>query len=350
MYAGRLRIDPDRLRTFASAVYRGAGLAGPDAELVADTLVQADLWGHQSHGTLRLDWYRKRILAGTLKADARPELVTDAGAVAVLDGRDAAGQVLARRAMEEAIARAKRHGVGVVAVRDSNHFGTAMYFTRMAAAAGCIGFLSTNASPAMAPWGGRAKAVGNNPWSLAAPAGRHPPMILDIANTAVARGKVYLARQRGERIPEGWALDAEGRPTTDPRAAIEGIIQPMAGHKGYGIAVMMDVLSGVLTGSGFAGEVHGPYQARERSRCGHLAMALRIEAFQPRAEFDARMERYVADLKAVPLAPGAAEVFYPGEIEARNDARHRARGLDLPEATLADLRAVAAETGIAFEG
>ena len=343
------RTDPDRLRAFAAAVYRQAGLAAPDAELVADTLVQADLWGHQSHGTLRLDWYRKRILAGTLNAGARPELVTDAGAAAVLDGRDGAGQALAKRAMEEAIARAKRHGVGVVAVRESNHFGTAMYFTRLAAAAGCVGFLSTNASPAMAPWGGRAKAVGNNPWSVAAPAGRHPPMILDIANTAVARGKVYLARQRGERTPEGWALDAEGRPTTDPRAAIEGIIQPMAGHKGYGISVMMDVLSGVLTGSGFAAEVQGPYQARERSRCGHLAMALDIEAFQPLADFQARMERYVAELKAVPLAPGAAEIFYPGEIEARNDVRHRARGLDLPEATLADLAAVARETGIPLE-
>jgi len=344
-----VRIDPDRLRAFASAVYRRAGLPEPDAELLADSLVQADLWGHPSHGVLRLDWYRKRILAGTLKPDARPELVTDAGAVAVLDGRDGAGQVLAKRAMEEAIARARRHGVGVVAVRESNHFGTAMYFTRMAAAAGCVGFLSTNASPAMAPWGGRAKAVGNNPWSLAAPAGRHPPMILDIANTAVARGKVYLARQRGERIPEGWALDADGRPTTDPRAAIEGLIQPMAGHKGYGIAVMMDVLSGVLTGSGFAAEVQGPYQARERSRCGHLAMALHIEAFQPLAEFGARMERYVAELKDVPLAPGAAEVFYPGEIESRNDARHRARGLDLPEATLADLAAVSRESGVALE-
>ncbi|HEX3096394.1 MAG TPA: Ldh family oxidoreductase [Usitatibacter sp.] len=344
-----MRIDSGRLRAFASAVYRRAGLAAPDAELLADSLVQADLWGHQSHGVLRLDWYRKRILAGTIKADARPQLATDAGAVAVLDGDDAAGQVLAKRAMEEAIARAKRHGVGVVGVRESNHFGTAMYFSRMAAAAGCVGFLSTNASPAMAPWGGRARAVGNNPWSIAAPAGRHASMILDIANTAVARGKVYLARQRGERLPEGWALDAEGRPTTDPRAAIEGIILPMAGHKGYGITVMMDVLSGVLTGSGFAGDVQGPYQARGRSRCGHLAMALHVEAFQPLADFNARMERYIADLKAVPLAPGAAEIFYPGEIEARNDARHRERGLDLPEATLDDLRSVARESGVPFD-
>jgi hypothetical protein len=135
--------------------------------------------------------------------------------------------------MGEAIARARAHGIGAVTVRNSNHFGTAMYYTRVAAHAGCIGFLSTNASPSMAPWGGRAKVVGNNPWSIAAPAGRHGVMVLDIANTGVARGKVYLARQRGERIPEGWAMDAQGKPTTDPAAAIEGIILPMAGHKGY---------------------------------------------------------------------------------------------------------------------
>jgi LDH2 family malate/lactate/ureidoglycolate dehydrogenase len=343
------RADPDRLREFAAAVYRACGVAPPDADLIADTLVQADLWGHSSHGVLRLDWYRQRILAGTMRAVTQPETVLDGGATAVIDGRDGIGQVLAKRAMEDAVARAQRHGVGVVAVRDSNHFGTAMYYTRIAAEQGCIGFLSTNASPAMAPWGGRAKAVGNNPWSIAAPAGRHAPMVLDIANTAVARGKVYLARQRGEAIPQGWALDAEGRPTTDPRAAIEGMILPMAGHKGYAIAVMMDVLSGVLTGSGFASEVRGPYQAKERSRCGHLVMALRIDAFEPLAEFEARMESYIGQLKSAPLAPGFDEVLYPGEIEARNDARQRREGLALPEAAFAGLRRIADATGIALE-
>ena len=341
------RVDPGRLRAFVAAVYSAEGMPGEDAALVADSLVQADLWGHQSHGVLRLDWYRARLLAGTMKAVTRPELVTDAGAIAAIDGHDGVGQVLAMNAMEEAIARAKRHGIGAVAVRDSNHFGTAMYYTRKAAERGCIGFLCTNASPAMAPWGGREKVLGNNPWSIAAPAGRHAPMILDIANTAVARGKVYLARQRGERIPEGWAMNAQGVPTTDPREAIEGLILPMAGHKGYGITVMMDVLSGVLTGSGFASEVHGPYQAEKRSRCGHLAMAIDIEALQPRAEFDARMERLVAQIKGVPLAPGVEEVFDPGEIETRNDERNRRDGIALPEATIADLRRIAQATGIA---
>jgi LDH2 family malate/lactate/ureidoglycolate dehydrogenase len=341
-----VRITPGTLIEFAAAVYARTGMPETDAALAADTLVQADLWGHQSHGVMRLPWYVARLRAGVVQAAVEPELTLDTGALAVCDGRDGMGQVVAARAAREAIRRAKLHGVGVVAVRNSNHFGTAMYFTLMAPPEGCVAFLSTNASPAMAPWGGRRKTVGTNPWSVAAPAGRHPPMALDIANTGVARGKVYLARQKGQSIPPGWAIDAEGAPTTDPAAALAGIILPMAGHKGYGIAVMMDVLSGVLTGSGFGTDVSGPYQAVRRGGCGHLMIALNIEAIQPLAEFNARMETLIDELRSVPLAKGFDEIVYPGELEARNDARHRQEGLQLPEDTLTDLRKLAQETGL----
>ena len=341
------RIDAQKLLDFATAVYAGAGMPDADARLVADTLVQADLWGHQSHGVLRLGWYLARLRAGSMQARGAPEFVMDGGAVAVIDGHDGVGQVLATLAATEAIRRAKRHGIGAVGVRNSNHFGTAMYYTLMAPRDGCIAMLTTNASPAMAPWGGREKLVGNNPWSIAAPAGRHAPMVMDIANTGVARGKVYLARQRGETIPEGWAINAAGAPTTDAQEAIDGIILPMAQHKGYVIAMMMDVLAGVLTGSGFGAQVNGPYQAGKLSHCGHLMIAMDVAAFQPHAEFAARMEELIAAIKAVPVAAGFDEVFYPGEIEARNDLKHRAEGLVLPADTLADLAAIARETGLA---
>ena len=155
-------VDPSKLRRFAGDVYATAGMPRDDAALVADSLVQADLWGHQSHGVLRLDWYRARVRSGSMQAVTHAQLIVDSGAVAVIDGRDGVGQVLAHRAMREAISRAKRHGVGAVGVRNSNHFGTAMYYTRIAASEGCVGFLSTNASPSMAPWGGREKVVGNS--------------------------------------------------------------------------------------------------------------------------------------------------------------------------------------------
>ena len=342
------RFFPDALNDFASEVYRSAGMPDADAQLVADTLVQADLWGHQSHGVLRLPWYLGRLKAGVCTAVAAPKFAVDAGAVAVIDGGDAMGQVLTDYAMRDAIRRAKKHGIAAVAVRNSNHFGTALYYTLIAARSGCVAFLSTNASPAMAPWGGRKKTVGTNPWSWAAPAGKYAPMVLDIANTGVARGKIYLAKQKGQAIPEGWALDAAGSPTTDPAAAIDGIILPMAGHKGYAIATMMDMLSGVLSGSSFGGGIAGPYQTERRSGAGHLMVVLDIAAFQPLPEFEARMETMITELKAVPLAVGHDEVFYPGEIEARNEARHRREGLMLPYDTVRDLKRVATECEIAL--
>jgi LDH2 family malate/lactate/ureidoglycolate dehydrogenase len=341
-------IAPEALCAFVTALYAAAGLPNEDAVLVADSLVRADMWGHSSHGVMRAPWYIDRVRAGTMKPVTEPEMVVDAGAIAVMDGRDGVGQVIAKRAMLDAIRRAKLHGVGIVSVRESNHHGALGYFTRLAADQGCIGMLTTNGSPAMAPWGGRTKLLGNNPWSIAAPAGRHAPMMLDIANTVVARGKIFLARQKGIPIPETWAIDAQGRRTTDPMAALGGVILPMAEHKGYGITVMMDVLSGVLSGSGIMDEVNGPYQAEKRSRCGHMIMALNIEAFGPLSRFEERMEEMIARIKAVPLAEGADEVFYPGEIEARNEDRHRREGLTLPEQTRTDLSRVAQELGVAL--
>jgi LDH2 family malate/lactate/ureidoglycolate dehydrogenase len=181
-------VSAETLRDFVTGLYQASGLPAEDAGLVADTLVTADLWGHSSHGVMRAPWYIDRLRNGVMRPVTQPRRLVDAGAISVLDAEDGVGQVVAVQAMRDAIRRAKAHGVGVVSVRNSNHHGALGYYTRMAAAEGCIGVLTTNGSPAMAPWGGRKKLVGNNPWSIAAPAGQHAPMMLDIANTVVARG------------------------------------------------------------------------------------------------------------------------------------------------------------------
>ena len=343
------RIDPERLIDFATAVYAREGVPQTDARLIADTLVQADLWGHQSHGVLRLGWYWERLRNGVMKALTEPEFVVDAGAIAVIDGHDGVGHVLTKLAATQAVRRAKAHGIGAVGVRNSNHFGTCMYYTLMGAREGCVTQLTSNGGPAMAPWGGRKKIIGTNPWSVAAPAGAHPPFVMDMANTGVARGKIYLARQKRQPIPLGWAINAAGQPTTDPQEAIDGIILPMAEHKGYVIAAVVDLLSGVLTGSGFLSAVNSPYKTAEKSNCGHLVIALNIEVFQPLARFNSRMEQYIAEIKSVPLAQGVAEIFYPGEMEARNDVRNRKLGLQFPADTLADLARIARATGLESE-
>lgn len=336
------------LTRFGTAVLESLRVPAADAHLLADSLVAAELWGHSSHGMLRLPWYVERLRSGVMSPVAATSLAVDAGAVAVIDGNHGIGQVLTAKAVALGIERARQHGISAVAVRNSNHFGTAAYFTRMAAEAGCVAMLATNASPAMAPWGGRAKTIGTNPWSIAAPAGRRGVAVMDIANTAVARGKIYLAAERGVPIPEGWAADENGVPTTDANDAIHGLILPMAGHKGYVISFMMDVLAGVLTGSHFGTNVAGPYEANRQSGCGHLLLTIDIKSMMPPAEFEQRMEALIDEVKNVPTAQGVQEIFFPGELEDRSTSQLKEAGITIADNTWQSMARLAAETGVAL--
>ena len=347
---GQQRYSPEGLRGFATRVLERLEVPPDDAALVADSLVQADLWGHGSHGMLRLPWYAARLRSGAMTAHTDPVVLVDTGPLVLLDGRDGIGQVLAERARVLAVQRARTHGIGAVGVRNSNHFGTAMWFTRRAAHEGVVAVLTTNASPAMAPWGGRRKVLGTNPWSIAAPAPGGRVVAVDIANTAVARGKIYLAKNRGEPIPDTWALTADGAPTTDPAEGVLGVVLPMAGHKGYAITFLVDVLSGALTGSGVGTEVHGPYEPEAGSRAGHLFLAIDPAALGERADFEARVQRLIDEVKDVPLAEGFDEVFYPGEVEDRAETANRAAGgVVLAADSVADLRRLGEESGTRFD-
>jgi len=335
------------LTEFGSRVLQSLGVPAPDATLVADSLVVAEQWGHPSHGMLRLPWYVERLRAGTITPVTELTVLEDRGALVSTDGNSGVGQVITERIMRLAVDRAKIHGIGAVGVRNSNHFGTAAYFTRRAVAQGCAAILTTNGSPAMAPWGGMDKAVGANPWSFAAPDGSGDAAVVDIANTGVARGKIYAAEEKGVEIPSGWALDKNGNPTTNPSAALDdGLVLPMAGHKGYAISFMMDVFSGVLTGSSFGKGVAGPWQPTSHSGAGHLAIAIDISAFQPLADFDSRMQDLISEVKSSRTIPGVDDIFYPGEIENRN--LHNGGDIALAETTVQHLTKLAADTGLEF--
>ncbi len=343
------RIDDRRFGAVAvtelgASILRANGVPDADALLVAESLVTADMWGHPSHGMLRLPWYVARLRSGVMRPLTQTETVSSFAAVSVFDGLDGIGQVVAHRAVTAAAEAANTYGVGVVAVRNSNHFGTAAHWTRLLAESGCVGILTTNGSPAMAPWGGAEKMIGANPWSIAVPGGRYGAVVLDIANTGVARGKVYAARERGERLPDGWAIDASGLPTNDPQAALDGLILPMAGHKGYAVSFMMDVLSGVLTGSAFGTDVVGPYVADKRSGCGHLVLAIKIAAIMPVEQFTERIERLITTLKSSRTAPGQ-QILVPGELE--NRSRAAASGyVTLPVQTVEELDRLATDCGV----
>ena len=341
-------VHAEALTRFGTAVLESLGVPTEDAHLLADSLVVAELWGHSSHGMLRLPWYVERLRSGVMTAVTKPEIVMDGGAVTVMDGHHGIGQILSAKAVELGIHRARQHGISAVGVRNSNHFGTAAYFTRMAAREGCVAMFATNASPAMAPWGGKAKSIGTNPWSIAAPAGSRGVAVMDIANTAVARGKIYLAAERGVEIPNTWAADEDGVPTTDAREAIHGLILPMAGHKGYVISFMMDVLAGVLTGSHFGSNVAGPYEANRPSGCGHLLITIDVKSTMPLAEFEQRMEALIEEVKSVPKAHGIEEIFFPGELEDRNTVHLKEAGISLADTTWQSMVKLATETGTAL--
>lgn len=334
-------VTPDQLRKLGADIMGAVGVNAADADLVADSLVQAELWGHHSHGMLRLPWYVARLQSGAMRADVEGKILVDTGSLLLYDAEDGIGQVATERARRLAVERAREHGVGIVGVRRSNHFGTAMYFTRRAASDGCVMILTTNASPAMAPWGGREKRVGTNPWSIAAP-WNEKAVALDIANTAVARGKIYLAEQRGESIPDHWALTEDGRRTTDPVEGIHGTVLPMAGHKGYGISFMMDVLSGALTGSAVGASVVGPYSPTGSSGAGHLLLAIDVAAFGDVDGYNDRIAQMINEVRETPLAEGHERIYYPGEVEdLAEEASLEAGELQLPDRTVAELAELA---------
>ena len=322
---------PDKLRTFITEIYLQMGVPSAPAAHLADTLVMADLWGHSSHGVMRTFWYGARFASGATQTDIDPRIITDTGPLLALDGGDGIGQWIIQQAVDLALARAASFGIAAISIGRSGHFGTAMYFTRQLAEAGMIGFLATNASPAVPPHGGSDKLIGNNPQSWAAPTGLETPFILDFAHSAVARGKIYLAGEKGEAIPPDWALDGDGNPTTDASAAIAGTLLPMAGHKGAGLAAMMDVLGGVLSASGHGPDIAGPYVADRRSGSGHLLIAINIASLRSLDDFTAEMQQMIGRWKSSRRQPGVAEILYPGEPEFRHEQAARAGGLALPE-------------------
>lgn len=335
------------LRECVAGLFHAAGLAPADADTVAACLVGADLRGIASHGVSRCAIYLDRLAQGVVVA--RPELaVTDlAPALARVDGGNGMGFIAASRAMDEAIRRARLCGIGMVVVHRSNHFGIAASYLKQAVAARQAAFVFTNASPTMPVWGGRVPFLGTSPFGFAAPgAGEAPPLILDMATSVVARGRIRRALAEGAPIPEGWALDAAGRPTTDPQAAYDGLILPLGGPKGSGLSLMMEVLAGVLSGSAFGGEVGDQYRDRDRPQdVGHCMIAIDPSLVVTPEAYRSRYAALVARAKACEPIDAGRPILLPGEPEALTEAKRRREGIPLPEADRSMLRAEAERLG-----
>jgi LDH2 family malate/lactate/ureidoglycolate dehydrogenase len=336
------------LRTFTGGIFERLGLPQDHATIVADCLVQANLRGLDSHGVARVPIYAKRLRLGLV--NPRPTLACTrvAPSAVHLDGDDGMGMVVGTKSMESAIALARETGIGLVGVSRSTHYGMAAYYVLQATAANHIGFAFTNSSPGMAPFGGTKPILGVNPLAVGVPAGRRPAIVLDMAMSVIARGKMRLAAAHGERIPEDLGVDAQGRPTTDGMAVFGGgAVHPFGGPKGSALAIWMEIMGGVLTGAAFAGDMKSLYEDFSGpQRIGHVFMAIRSDLFMPMADFTARMDTMVERLKASEPAEGFDEVLMPGEPEVRREAERLGTGIPLTAEVLASLESEAAETGI----
>ncbi|HKI57058.1 MAG TPA: Ldh family oxidoreductase [Trueperaceae bacterium] len=339
------RLPWQALEDVTAGLFRKRGLDPADARLVASHLVRADARGLHSHGLLRLGFYLSKLDAGTMSPVTSLSAVGGIPGLPLLSANNGVGQVAAARAMERAMGAAREHGVAALLVRHSNHFGVAQLFTLQAAEAGLIGIVLTNASPAMAPTGGAEKLLGTNPWSVAAPRAGGDPLVVDMANTVVARGKILAARQEGRSIPEGWALDAEGRPTTDPEAALAGMVLPMAGHKGYAVSLAVELLTGILAGGGWLDEVHYPGHAERVGNVTHLFAAIDPEQVGGPG-YAERVLDAATRIKAVRRAPGVDEVLLPGEPEARSERQAQRLGVALAPEVIALVEGYADEARI----
>lgn len=327
----------DELRSWARSLLAAAGLREDACDIVADTLVAADLRGVSSHGVYRLPIYLQRLERGLVDRDPKPVVLRQGGAVALVDAQHAPGQVAGVYAVDLAISLARAHGVGLTLVRRSSHYGAAAYYVLRAARQGLVALTVSNVEPDVVPFGGARAALGTNPLAFAAPGGPGAePVVLDMATSQVAMGKVLRARVTGEPLEPGWAVDAEGRPTTDPEAA--RAVVPLGGAKGYGLALMIELLAGALSGAGTGAAVRRMYDDWDEPQdVGHFFLVIDPEAAVGSAGFAEATAGIIASLKATPPAPGVERVVVPGEIEAERERVLGKSGIALPPTLVREL-------------
>ncbi|MEK6710134.1 MAG: Ldh family oxidoreductase [Nitrospinota bacterium] len=339
------RMLPEALEGFITAVFHKLGMPEGDANWLAHTLVLTELRGVSSHGVIRLPNYARRVEAGVLNPNPRIRVEKDRGALALMDGDNGMGQIVARRAMEECIARAGRHNVALVLVKESSHFGAAATYAMLAVGEGMAGIVTTTTMKNIAPHGARAPLIGNNPISIALPGA--PPLCLDMALSVVARGYVLEAARAGKKIPEGWGLDPGGQPTTDPNEVLKSaLLSPIAGHKGSGLSILIDALLAGLVGSGFSHQVKEVGDYSGKSRVAHFFLAIRIEAFLPVAAFRAAADAFCNVLRAAPKAAGVERIWMPGEMEAERERERRERGIPLSPERLKEMAEIGGRLGV----
>ena len=360
-----IRVQAEPLKAFCREVFEKLNVPPQDAQVTADNLVLADLRGISSHGVARLRRYVNGLRDGMMVARPDVQVVHETKTTALIDGGAGLGQPVSARAMRLAINKAQDVGAGLVAVRNSNHYGIAAYYPLMALEQEMIGISMTNAAVLVAPTFGRDAMLGTNPISVAAPAGAEPAFVLDMATSTVPRGKLEVYDRQEKPIPMGWATDEQGVPTDDAGRVLRNLLaragggllplggagELLGGHKGYGLALLVDVLCGVLPGAGYVNAIYPktPDGKPLPADVGHFFGALRVDAFRPLDEFKATMDDIIRRLKNSPKAEGQDRIYIHGEKEFEMQAERQINGVVLHPKVVADMQTIADHVGLVYD-
>ncbi|MBI3852648.1 MAG: Ldh family oxidoreductase [Verrucomicrobia bacterium] len=344
-----MKVFAPELEGFVVEVLTKVGISEADARTSAEVLVTTDTWGTFTHGVKNLRGYVRRIKGGGIRSNAVPKVVAEGPAWALVNGDSALGMVTSTLAMRAAMAKAKATGIGYAGVRNSCHFGAAGYYASMAAREGMVGVAMCNDVPSVTAPGARGAVMGSNPFAFAVPAGKEKPILLDMATSTVAGGKVFAAAALGKKIPDHWLVEAEGLPTSDPAGYPKtSTLTPMAGHKGYGLALFIETLSGLLTGAAFTRHVLSWSFDDPSLHTDHGAafIAIHVETLMPGDQFRQRVDQMIREIHDLPKAQGAERIFLPGEMEWERRDKALVEGIELPEDVVMSLRALSQELGL----
>jgi LDH2 family malate/lactate/ureidoglycolate dehydrogenase len=344
-----MRFPADKLRSLAADITAAAGASRADAAILADALVAADLSGTTTHGMSRLAIYVKRIQKGLIDPRAALSIERQRAATLAVDAGNGLGQVQATKVLDQLIPMARSAGVACATIRNSQHFGAVSYYCNRAADQNMILLATTSCEPAMSPEGGYEAFFGTNPIAASFPTGKGFHVKIDLATSLVARGNIIAAQKKGESIPAGWALDPDGNPTTDPSRALLGTVLTMAGHKGYALALMVELFSSVLSGSAIGPAIGSMYKNLDRKQdVGHFFCLLDIDAFMDVGEFKRRIDETIDRIKSSRRRAGVEEILVPGERSSRREQENRSAGVKLDDATIAELKTLSAQFAVSF--
>ena len=343
---------PDKLTRAIAEAFEASGVSAEAAEMVAEHLIEAELCGVRSHGVIRVKQYVEAVQNGKIARDATLTTVSETASTAVLDGHHGFGQVMARLAMDVALDKADRTGVAAVTLVNCSHTGRLGSYTARATSRGMVGIMMVNAGGHgqwVAPYGGSAGRLATNPLSIAVPVGNDDPIMLDIATSVAPEGKIRTAQTAGQSLPDGWLIDHHGRPSTNPDDLYDsprGALLPFGGHKGFGLAMIIDALAGGLSGAGCCHDPDAPLAVKTD---GVLVMALNVAAFGAAPDFHRQIRQLIEHVKSSPPAPGTEEVITPGELEARSRRSQLERGLTIDDATWRSIQPTLARLGVSIE-